>query len=53
MRSKQETFILYVKIRVSPKNGGFGKAKESQSILGDTAELKMRRKHSIAWHGVA
>ena len=35
MRSKQETFIFYVKIRVSLKIGCFGKAKEWQPILGD------------------
>ena len=36
MRCKEEVAILYVKIRVSPKIDGFGKAKEWQPILGDT-----------------
>ena len=36
MRGKQEALILYVKIRVSPKICGLGKAKDWQPILGDT-----------------
>ena len=33
MRHKQETFILYVKVRGDAKIGGFRKAKEWQPIL--------------------
>ena len=36
MRCKEEVAILYVKIRVCAKIGGFGKAKAWQPILGDT-----------------
>ena len=42
MRGKQEALILYVKIRVSAKIGGLGKAKGWQPILADTCVFRYK-----------